>query len=159
MADFFDAIAFQFLHGDDQLFRRRKVAHSEGKQFRGLAGVEPAVFIIAAQPFQGIFAEVGEGDFISLATLFAQVVQSDVDGNSREPMLKWGAAIELSQRAPRLDKCLLGQVFEPLVVAFIAVKDGKDARLVAADNFREIVRRAVPNSSQQFSIVAHRCSV
>ena len=77
------------------------------------------------------------------------MVERDADGDLREPMLKGCAAIEAFEGAPGFEKGLLREVFELLVVAFIAVKNPVDLRLMAADEFGEVVHRAISDSGQQ----------
>ena len=62
---------------------------------------------------------------------------------------------ELFCSRPGFDERFLRKIFEPVRVAFIAVKNRKHERLVTADQFRELVRRPAANSLQQFGIVVH----
>src|SRR5581483_11629767 len=110
---------------------------------------------VRTQPFERIVAELGQSDYIPAAFLFAQMIERDVDGDAAEPVLKRRAAVELRERAPDLEERLLREVLEPVMVALVAVKNGEDMRLMAADKFGELVVRAVSDSLQQFGIVVH----
>src|SRR6266850_1740750 len=83
------------------------------------------------------------------------MVERHVHGDSAEPVLERGAAVELRERTPDLEERLLGEVFEPVMIALIAIENGEDVRLVAADEFGELIVRAVSDSLQQFGIVVH----
>jgi hypothetical protein len=84
------------------------------------------------------------------------MIERDMNGDFAELMLKWRAAIELIQRPPDFDESFLREVFEFVRVAFIAVENRQDERLMPPDEFRELIRRAAANSLQQFGIVVHR---
>ena len=70
-------------------------------------------------------------------------------------MFERRTTIKLTERPPRLDESFLREVLDTLHIAFIAVQDGKDARLMPPDNLGEIIRRAVADSLQQFGIFVH----
>ncbi len=81
------------------------------------------------------------------------MVERGVDRDFGEPMPEGRTAIVAVQGPPCFDKCFLGEVFTAVRVAFVAADDGEHPRFVAADEFREFVRRASTDALKQFSIV------
>ena len=107
------------------------------------------------QPIERVLAEFRKTDFFLAALVFSQMIQRGVNGDFAEPMLKRRAAVKLIQRTPGLEERVLREVLEPVMIPLVAIENGKDMGLMAADKFGKLFLRAVSDSLQQFGIVAH----
>ena len=87
--------------------------------------------------------------------LFPQMIQRRAHRNPRNPVLKRRATIKLIQRPPRLQKCFLREILNPLPIALKAMQNAKDPRLMPLHESGKLVGRAGTDTLQQFGIVAH----
>jgi hypothetical protein len=83
------------------------------------------------------------------------MVERGMHSDFAEPMLERGTAIKLLERTPGFEKGFLRKIFEAVMIPLVAIEYGKYMRLMAPDKFGKFFLRTVPDSLQQFGIVAH----
>lgn len=75
--------------------------------------------------------------------------------DARQPVREGRPRIKAGQRPPRLEKRVLHEVVAKVNVKFVATDDAPHLRLMAADQFGELVGRAIADALNQFGIVMH----
>src|ERR1019366_2549904 len=126
-------------------------------RIQNLAGVTGGQFTsvtIVPQPVERFLADLRQANLGDSSLAAAEMVEGHVDGDARQPVLERRAAgVELVERAPDLDEGFLCEVLQEGGVAPVAVEDGKDPRLVAPDQFTELVRGTAANLLQQLGVI------
>jgi hypothetical protein len=91
-----------------------------------------------------------------MPALFSQMVDGDIDSDPGEPMREGRAPIETVQRPPGFKESFLGEIFEVVMVALISIQYGENVRLMALDEFGEIVQDTASDSGQELGVIVHR---